>query len=129
MKRFYLFSALTLLCILIFCDSRATGKSTPNIVPANAEIVALVDLERISSLSGISLTDIVPMLCEQNADPMVRILQTLATDKSLGSSQPALYLLGPLPHPHTGSSISPLSRLQLQPPTPTLTSPHQSSSL
>ena len=84
MKRFYLFSALTLLCILIFCDSRATGKSTPNIVPANAEIVALVDLERISSLSGISITDIVPMLCEQNADPMVNLLQTLATDKSLG---------------------------------------------
>ena len=84
MNRFYLFSALTLLCILIFCDSRATGKSTPNIVPANAEIVALVDLERISSLSGISITDIVPMLCEQNADPMVNLLQTLATDKSLG---------------------------------------------
>lgn len=84
MKRFFLFSAITLWCTFISCNANAAEKSTPNIVPTNAEIVALVNLERISSLSGISITDIVPMLCEQNADPMVNILQTLATDKSLG---------------------------------------------
>lgn len=45
----------------------------------------------------------------------------------LSSSQPAIYLLGPLLHPHAGSSISPLSRLQLQPliPYPHLTPPVQ----
>ena len=84
MKRFFLFSAITLWCTFISYNANAAEKSIPNIIPANAEIVALVDLERISSLSGISITNIVPMLCEQNADPMVNLLQTLATDKSLG---------------------------------------------
>lgn len=84
MKKVYLLSIIALLSILIFCGSNTAEKSLTKTIPANAEIVALVNLEKISSLSGLSLTDIVPMLCEQSSSPVVNILQPLATDKSLG---------------------------------------------